>query len=609
LTTRCEKKGLQYCVLGGMAFFAAVILCPSVTDAAPVTFTIDNKVERTQELNAGIWVYSDLINQSYQLKWNYAFSSRLKAGTVFKLTMDDTLKSQDIDTKTVTPSVEITLDSVVWDLTFTAKDSAVFSNEFNTPRHDTIDAGVDLSLTPFLLPALKASYKVNDDYQKDLFDTRQGKLDLSTSYTFDLFTVDGAWRQGKKEDFLRVNSDTENSGWDFNLSYNQPLTPALRLAYTSALTADRLDTFDHDTRIIAIPPTLTHLITNKVKLEWDGFPSVTSYIELGRERAIPTDDTKDTVNFQATATQILLSLGTAKESVTYTSTAEVSPTIDTADGTWLYSLEMAGSPYRYVDYAAKYTLEDLNKSATLPVDDVATRTGKLDLSTTINPALPLTLNLGYNQEIKDSNGVRASESSTFKVKGTFQGEFLDIPNLIFTPTADINRERSFSADTYLRTEDLKLDFKYHLSLPSPLRLELGPSYGWIRSDGKTTDNYYSLSYNMEARGKAGGWGLNLLMSGEFKNTLGPKDGSGVWTMARDGEVTIARKLTRTLAFKTTYRYKIPADSAAGDSDSAELGLRWDFLQMNAEVTVTRDRTFAVTPVDTRKIVARFGMTF
>jgi hypothetical protein len=609
LTTRCEKRGLLYCVLGGMFFLAAALLYPAAAAAKAVSFTIDNKLERTQEYNVGGWIYSDIISQIYELKWEHVFSTKLKAGTIFKLTMDDTLKSQDIDTKVVTPSAEITLNGNVWDLAFTFKDTVTFSNEFNTPRHDTIDAGADFNLIPYLLPPLKASYKVNRDYQKDLVDTQERKLDLSTTFTFDLFTIDGSWRQGTKDDFLRVNADTEDAGWDFNLSYNQVLTPALRLAYTNALVGDRLETFDHDTGILATPPALVHTINNKIKLELQGYPVISSYIELGRERSVPTDDTKDTVGFDVTATQDVLSIGTAKESATYTLTSEDSPTIDTAEGKWLYTLELAGSPYRYVDYTIKYTLEDVDKDATLPADDLVSRDGKLDLSATITPTTPITLDVGYSQAAKDVNGSRASESSTFKVKGAFRGEFLDIPNLTFTPTANINRERNYGEDTFTRSEDIKLEFKYSFNLPDPLVFDLAPTYGWMKTAGKTTDNYYSLSYTMGAKGRVGGWGANITLTGEFKNNLGPVDGAGVWSLAKDLEIAISRKLTRTLTSRYSHKYKVPADSAAGTSDADELGLQWSYMRMNAELTMNRDRTFADPRIDTRKIVARFGMLF
>ena len=146
-----------------------IILLPDGSLMADTpSFTIDLEYESEQVYIPGDWNTIDTYNQTYSFDWGETFSSRLTVDLGFELRFEDILRSLDVDEKTVEPSLDLSLKSLVWDLSLVAQDTIDYTNEFNTPRKDVIEFGVDLNFVPFYLPTFKIESQRTLDIQDNM---------------------------------------------------------------------------------------------------------------------------------------------------------------------------------------------------------------------------------------------------------------------------------------------------------------------------------------------------------------------------------------------------------------------------------------------------------
>ncbi len=594
------------CLLAWMILDMAT---PNPTPGAIVVFKMDNKLDHAEEFSMGEWVTTDTITQSYNLNWFPPISSRMKVGMVFGLTLTDMIASQGVDTKNVAPSVEVSLVNPAWDLKMTWKDAMVITNEFNTPRHDTIDMGADFNLMIDYFPQLKTSYRITSDFQEDNVDTSDRRFESSTAYSFGAdLALDGSYRTGDKEDFIAANSDVKSDSWDFNLSYNREPSPGIKVSFANSLKGGEIDTLDHLTRVL-VNSTPTRSILNKLRLSWDGYPSLTTSVDVSRTDDKVIGELNDTSIFSFTSDQSILSFGTLKEDIRYSSSKLTSPTAETSEMSLNTSLELTGAPYRYLDYSIKTSMENGDKSNPDPTIAVATTTQTLDISTTFTPSPPLVIDMAYSRSANYTEDVLKATTRTFKLKGDFKGTFLDVPNLTFTPLVSVSRDNDRVAETLNRLNDIKLDLRYVPNLPAPFTLELGPSYSYTETNGTVSAHSLNMVYRMEGKFPLGSATCTFLFNGEFKNDMLNAGMEDTWTLDKEANLEYSQPLTSTIGMRAQYRYKVPSDSSVGIPEHTEAGVTWKYLSMASELLMSRDRTFGGERIETRKYSAKFAMDF
>jgi hypothetical protein len=577
--------------------------------AGLLSFKIDNKLDHNEQFSLGDWITTDTVNQSYQLNWMPPISSRLRVGVTFGLTMNDVINSHNVDTKDVTPTLDITIVNPVWDLKLTWKDLISFTNEFNTARHDRIDAGVDLNLQADYFPPLKTTYRLATDYQEDRTDTLERRITAATSYAVGgALALDSSYQMADKEDFRNTNSDTRSRSWDFNTNYNRQLMPGIKLSYTNTLKGGVDETLDQMTGVV-LSSNPIHNIGNKFKVTWDGFPGFSSNLDLFRDETKATRNVASTGNVGFVFDQSLLSLGTLKEDVRYSLNTLSSPTADDREGVFTTSVELVGGPYRYLDYSVKTSIELRDKEGADPAADLFSRSPKLDISATINPSPPLLLDVAYSFAEVYASGSPASSTRTFKLKGDFKGTFLKIPNLTFTPSLVVNNDYNLADDSVNRSRDMSITVKYSPDLPRVFMLEIGPSFNLSEQNGEITAHSLGVVYRMESKVPVGSAIFNVLLNGDYLNNMEDASAKSTWTLAKEANVTFSQPLTRTVNATARYKYTVPSGANPSIPDSIELGVTWKYLNMSSEINFVRDRTFGGERIENRKYSGRFAMDF
>jgi hypothetical protein len=236
-------------VFGCLIF--SILFLPGILLAGVPGFSIDNSYEREQEFVVDDWVVTETFVQDYTFDWDETFSDRLDVNLEFRLTIEDIFKSNDVDTKEVTPSLELDLSSIIWDLGFSAEDTIEYTNEFNKERKDALEFSAELDLAPDYLPTFNATLQKLINEQQNLEDTNEEKIDLITTYGFgEVITLDASYKREKLDDRLLNNSDKDLTRWDFTTSFNHPMAPSLKLNIDTTLEGETEDTLNNSGQVI-----------------------------------------------------------------------------------------------------------------------------------------------------------------------------------------------------------------------------------------------------------------------------------------------------------------------------------------------------------------------
>jgi hypothetical protein len=281
-----------------------------------------------------------------------------------------------------------------------------------------------------------------------------------------------------------------------------------------------------------------------------------------------------------------------------------SPTEETLENDFEFTIELAGTPHEYTDYSIKYNynIGDLEDEVT-PANTKKTVDQEFDLSLTIEPNEKITLDTSFSWSITREDGVRTGSDRTIKIEGVFDGELLDVPNLTFTPSLDISSEKDFTADTNSTIYDLELDFVYAFVLPSNVSWELESTYNWKQDDGELTEDL-DFDSDLEIDLITPTWDFNF---GQSASTTVSFDSTDPTFWDHDFTVGASRELTPRIFFDVEYQYQYSGDSE--NSDEFETNLEWRGRNSSLAFKVTNERVFEGPKDVMRTYEAEFTMEF
>ena len=581
-----------------------IILLPDGSLMADVPgFSIDNSFEREQEYIPGDWNIVDTYNQVYTLDWQETYSSRLAVQMTFQLEMKDIIRSFDVDEKQLTPSFELDLSSLVWNLNFLVQDTIDLSNEFNMPRKDALEFGLDLGLSPLYLPPLKVQLQRLIDTQENLEDKVESKFDVSTDYAFaDFFDVDMSWKEEDTDDRLFDDNDVSSHEWDFNFNYGQVMTPAFKVDFQAGMSGGKEETRNNAGTLLLVEREKD--LDAALKFTLDTFPDFTSDLEITRDRDFVDDSDEDQITLSAEYTQTLVDLGTLTENLELGRKTVSSPTEEKLENDFEFTIELAGAPYKYTDYSIKYNynIGDLEDEVA-PANNKKTVAQEFDLSLTFEPNEKVTLDTSYNWSSSKENGVGSGSDSTFKLEGVFDGELLNIPNLTFTPSLEIATEKNFTDGADSNSYSMDLDFVYTLVLPRNISWELQTTYNWKQDDGEITRDM-DLDSEIEIDFITPAWDFNF---GHSASTAISFDGTEPTFWDHDFTFGASRELTPRIFFDVEYQYQYSGDGE--NSDDFETNLEWRGRDSSLAFKVTNERVFEGPKDVQRTYAAEFTMDF
>jgi hypothetical protein len=562
-------------------------------------FSIDNSFEREQEYFPGDWSIVDTYSQLYTLDWGETYSSRLAVQMTFKLEMEDIIRSLDVDEKQITPSFELDLTGLVWSLNFLVQDTIDYSNEFNTPRKDALEFGLDLDLSPLYLPPIKAQFQNLIDTQDNLEDKVERKLDLSTDYAFaEFFDVDLSWKEEDLDDRLFDANDISSQEWDFNFNYGQAVTPVLKVDFQSGLSGRKQETRNNAGTLLLLERERDS--ETALKFTLDTFPGFTSDLEVTQNRDLANNSDEDEIILSAQYIQTVMNLGTLTENLEVGRKTVSSLTEETLNNNFGFTIELAGIPYRYADYSLKYdySIDDLEDDV-VPTNNGKTVDQEFDISVTIEPIEEITLDTSFNWSSTREDGVSTGSARTFKIEGIFDGELLDVPNLTFTPSLKVSSENNIDDKTDSNIYNLELDFVYTFVLPRNINWELETIYNWEQNDGAETSDL-ELASELDIDLITPTWNFNFSQSSSTTVTF---DSNEPTSTDHDFTFTAIRDLTARIFFDLEYQYQYSSDEA--NSDEFETNLEWRGRSSSLAFKVTNERVF----INPKEVLRTYGAEF
>jgi hypothetical protein len=568
------------------------------------TFSINDSFEREQTYipGPGDWDFVDTYNQEYSLGWSEVYSSRLSVGLNFKLQLEDVIQSFGVDNKTVTISTDGSLKSLIWDLGFDWKDKISYTNEFNIPRRDEIEYGLEFNFLPYYFPPFKMKIQRLWDEQESLEDKTEEKLEINTEYGIgNSLDFSLAWKETQVDDRLIDNSDTDNEEWSTSLNYSKSLLPTLKLDFKTEYDGSRNDTLDNAGSVLNTDKAKN--LQHNLKVTFESFPNLTSSLEIASDEDFVLEEKGLNFDFSASSDQQLVSLGTITEKVDVSRDNRKSDLVDSQENTFDFSLELAGTPQKYTDYSVKY---ELNMSDTLdnfnPANDTDTREDVFDISLTLVPVEKATIESSFNWSSTRTDGSKSGTERNLKFKGTFGGEIFNIPNLVFTPKLTINQEEDLAGGTSKESTDLELGFVYVPYLPPTASWDLETTYKWSKGDNVDTELEFKSDFALELPNPV--WDLSFKESSSTTFDLENNE-PNFWT--HDLEFIIGSDLTRTIALDANYKYKY--DDENQDDDELEINLEWEFLASSLSFKFSQGRIFEGPKDVNRTYLVEFFMDF
>ncbi len=588
-------------VFGCLVF--SVLFLPGILLADAPGFSIDNSYEREQEFVVNDWVVTETFFQDYTFGWDETFSNRLDVNLEFDLTIEDIFISNDVDTKEVTPSLELDLSSIIWDLGLSAEDTIEYSNEFNKERKDAVELSVELNLVPNYLPTFDATLQKLVNEQENLEDTNEEKVDLVTTYDFgEAITLDASYKREKLDDRLLNNSDKDLTKWDFTASLNQPMTPSLKLNIDTTLEGETEDTLNNSGQVILSERTRT--LENRARLSLETWPSISSDLEITDERESVADVDTTNIDFDFEISQEFLTIGTLTERLEFERERVKSP-IPQDDVRELdigFSLEFTGNPTDYLDYSVKQSLDLADSEFADTTKNTDTRQREFDLSLTITPAEDLSLDLAYNRSVEYIKGSFASESRSYKIELTFEGEAFHFPNLTFNPSVEFSTDNDRVANVITDEQTIDLEFTYAFNLPRAFVVVLEPGYTFERTNGVTDNVNANLAYEVALKFQHADWEFTIENNGDYTSNFGEDD-----DYDNDFSVQISIGLLGNTQFDVEYQYQTSDDT--DNQDTLEASVDVEFDDSSLSVSYENDRTFSIEKDVVRTWGAEFSMEF
>jgi len=588
-------------VFGCLIF--SILFLPGILLAGVPGFSIDNSYEREQEFVVDDWVVTETFVQDYTFDWDETFSDRLDVNLEFRLTIEDIFKSNDVDTKEVTPSLELDLSSIIWDLGFSAEDTIEYTNEFNKERKDALEFSAELDLAPDYLPTFNATLQKLINEQQNLEDTNEEKIDLITTYGFgEVITLDASYKREKLDDRLLNNSDKDLTRWDFTTSFNQPMAPSLKLNIDTTLEGETEDTLNNSGQVILSERSRT--LENRARLTLETWPNISSDLEITDERELVDDTDTIKVDFDFKISQEFLPIGILTERLEFGRERVKSPIPqdDVRDLDIGFTLEFAGNPSDYLDYSVKQSLDLTDSEFADTTKNTDTRQRDFDLSITITPAKDLSLDLAYNRSTVYTTGSVTSESRSYKIELTYEGEAFDFPNLTFNPSVEFSTDNDRVTNETTDKQTIDLEFTYTFNLPKVFVLVLEPGYTFERTDGVTENVDLKLAYEMAFILQHADWEFSIENDGEYTNNFGADDDYN-----NDISVQISVGLLGNIQFDVEYQYQISDDS--DNEDTLEASVDMEFDNATLSVSYENDRAFSTEKDVVRTWEVEFLMEF
>jgi outer membrane usher protein FimD/PapC len=201
------------------------------------------------------------------------------------------------------------------------------------------------------------------------------------------------------------------------------------------------------------------------------------------------------------------------------------------------------------------------------------------------------------------DGVNTLSDRTFKIEGVFDGELLDVPNLIFTPSLDISFERDITNNTDSNVYDLELDFVYEFVLPRNVSWELETTYNWNQDEGEMTREL-DLGSDFVVDLITPTWDFNFEQNA---STTISYDNIEPTSWDNDFTFGASRELTPRIFFDVAYQYQYSGDSE--NSDEFETNLEWHGRNSSLAFTFSKERTFEGPKDVVRTYEAEFTLEF
>ncbi len=579
-----------------------IVLPDSYLMADKPSFSISNSFQREQTYIPGDWDIVDSYSQDYSLGWSEVYSSRLMVDLTFNVKLEDNIRSLDIDDKTVTLSTDGSLTSLIWDLGFDLGDTITYTNEFNNPRSDEIEYGVDLNFNPFLLPPLKVKLQRLWDVQDQLEDKTDEKLEVNTEYQIgNSFDFNLAWQETQVDDRISDNADSDGQEWKTDFTYSKALLPLVKVDFKTNYSGSRDETLNNAGVVLNTDKAKN--LEQNLKMTVDAFPNVSSSFEIvsGEEFVLGEKDLG--LNFSASSDQQLVSLGTLTEQIDVSRNKLSSDLADSQENTTDLSLELAGGPWKYADYSIKYAINlSENIDNIDPANDTDSRSDIIDISLTLDPNEKITIDSSYNRSAERQGGSRTGTEETFKLEGTFSGEVFNIPNLVFTPDVTVSEENNLADGTKSESLDLTLDLVYAPDLPSTVSWDITTTYKWSKADSVQSTLDLKSDFTMKIP--------NLVWDLQFKessSTTFDLENNEPNSWQHDLDFTIGSDLTNTIVLDANYNYKY--DDEGQDTDELEINMDWSFLSSSLSFSFSQGRTFEGPKNLGRTYSAEFSMDF
>jgi hypothetical protein len=566
------------------------------------SFSISNSFQRDQTYIPGDWDIVDSYSQDYSLGWSEIYSSRLMVDLTFNVKLEDNIRSLGIDDKIVTLSTDGSLTSLIWDLGFDLGDTITYTNEFNNPRKDEIEYGVDFSFNPFLLPPLKVKLQRLWDVQDQLEDKTEEKLEVNTEYQIgNSFDFNLAWQETQVDDRLFDNADSDGQEWKTDFTYSKALLPTMKIDFKTNYSGSRDETLNNAG--VVLNTTKAKTLDQNLKLTFDGFPNVSSSFEIVSGEEFVQEEKDLGLNFSASSSQQLVSFGTLTEQLDISSNSLSSNLADSQENTTDLSLELAGGPWKYADYSIKYELSlSENIDNIDPANDSDSRSDIIDISLTLDPNESITVDSSFNWSTDRQNGSKTGTEQTLKLEGTFSGEVFNIPNLVFTPNVTMSEENNLEDGTRTESLDLTLDLVYAPDLPPTVSWDLVTNYKWSKADSVQSSLDLKSDFTMTIP--------NLMWDLQFKessSTTFDLENNEPNSWQHDLDFTIGSDLTSTIVLDANYNYKY--DDESQDTDEVEINMDWSFLSSFLSFSFSQGRTFEGPKNLTRTYSAEFSMDF
>jgi len=600
---RMGRQSLSVPVRGFGCLIFSILFLPGILLAGAPGFSIDNSYELEQEFVVNDWVVTETFGQDYTFDWDETFSDRLDVNLEFKLTIEDIFKSNDVDIKEVTPSLELDLSSIIWNLGFSAEDTIEYTNEFNKERKDALEFSAELDLAPVYSPTFNATLQKLINEQQNLEDTNEEKIDLVTTYGFgEIVTLDASYKREKLDDRLLNNSDKDLTRWDFTASLNQSMTPSLKLNIDTTLEGETEDTLNNSGQVILSERSRT--LESRARLALETWPNISSDLEITDERELVDDTDTIKIEFDFKISQEFLPIGTLTERLEFGRERVKSP-IPQDDVRNLdigFTLEFAGSPSDYLDYSVKQSLDLADSEFADTTINTDTRQRDFDLSITITPAKDLSLDLAYNRATEYTIGSFTSESRSYKIELTYEGEAFDFPNLTFNPSVEFSTDNDRVANETTDKQTIDLEFTYTFNLPKAFVLVLEPGYAFERTDGVTENVDLNLAYEMALIFQHADWEFSIENDGEYTNNFGADDDYN-----NDVSVQISVGLLGNIQFDVEYQYQTSDDS--DNEDTLEVSVDMEFDNSALSVSYENDRAFSTEKDVVRTWEVEFFMEF